>query len=442
MKTNIDKRGGKASMRRIGSALAAAAILSIPIGARATAYTATGSGNWGDPDKWTPTGFPNSPEDSASAPKSSVTMTLADVNTNDASFTVKSIGASTGSMNFTVNNVDDGVGKLIFDNPEGNASIYTVKNSKKRCDFNVGIVLNTNLSVKSLASVGARFTKEISSGADRTTGLIIASQTGTGSASSCTDVRINAAASYTGETHIQGSNVTGSKGSQSGGARLMLGIANALPIATVLHVEGATAPYYPQGGTLKLEGFNQEVAGLQGDAGYDPGKITTTTASTLTINNADDYDFAGNIGGATPTPVSLVKKGLGAQTLSGTNTYTGSTTVEAGTLVLAETGELRFVLEDNGLANAIVGDGTVQLNGLLRVGTNALTDVEGAWSLVETTTLTASFGTSFTLAFEDGTTFTRRPNGIYWSDGGWAFSTATGTLALNPPPPPTMIVVR
>lgn len=435
-------------MRRlVGFALAAAAIMSIPVGAYATAYTVASSGNWGDPARWTPVGFPDSAEDTASAPSAvSAAMTLADVNTNDASFTVKSVSASAkGSINFAVNNVSGGTGKLIFDNPTGDATINTVKNSGKYCDFNVGIVLNTNLSVKSLSAVGAKFTKEISSGVGRTTGLIIASQTGNSSAQNPVDVLINAAASYTGETRVMGSALTpASTVATDGGGKLLLGLNNALPITTVLRIDGATTALNAKGGTLKLNGKNQEVAGLYGAAGYDPGKITTTTAATLTINNAADYDFAGSIGGATPTPVSVTKKGIGVQALSGTNTYTGATTVEAGTLALAETGELRFVIQNGNVANRVIGDGAVDLNGLLRLDVSALTDTEseGTWNLVNAATLTASFGSSFGVAFEGGPTFINGGDGVYTSTGGWEFTTANGTLTLTPPVLATLITVR
>jgi autotransporter-associated beta strand protein len=222
----------------------------------------------------------------------------------------------------------------------------------------------------------------------------------------------------------------------------MLGLDNALPITTVLQVGGATINRYPRGGVLKLNGKNQEVAGLYGAAGYDPGKITSTNAATLTINNATDYDFAGSIGGETPTPVSVTKKGLGVQTFSGTNTYTGNTTVEAGTLVLAPPGELRFVIQNANVANQVTGAGAANLNGLLRLDVSAVTDTKGTWNLVDTTTLAASFGGSFGVAFEGGPAFTDRGGGIYTGNGGWTFTAASGSLTLSSPVLATVIAVR
>jgi autotransporter-associated beta strand protein len=370
-------------------------------------------------------------------------MALADVNTNDASFTISSLSANTLSMNFTVQNVVGGTGRLIFDNNGSAASLAAGKNSGKYCRINVAVVLNDTLNVKGMGtSGGLSLNREISSGVGKTTGLTVIPQDSPGSNQSTGDVLLNAAASYTGETWIRGSATLSPSTTADGSGRLMLGLDNALPITTVLQVGGATINRYPRGGVLKLNGKNQEVAGLYGAAGYDPGKITSTNAATLTINNATDYDFAGSIGGETPTPVSVTKKGLGVQTFSGTNTYTGNTTVEAGTLVLAPPGELRFVIQNANVANQVTGAGAANLNGLLRLDVSAVTDTKGTWNLVDTTTLAASFGGSFGVAFEGGPAFTDRGGGIYTGNGGWTFTAASGSLTLSSPVLATVIAVR
>lgn len=391
----------------MGFALVAVMVVSLPVGASATAYTWIGGGNWGDPAKWTPAGFPNAAGDAATMDQSSSTL-LADANTNDASFTVASISSPTGSRNLTISNVAGGTGKLIFDNNGTNASLYAVKNSGKSASINVGVVLNDNLSVKGMVTANAvTFNREISSGAGKTTGLIIAPASGVSSAQNPSDVKIAVAASYTGETRIYGSAVTGTQGATDGGGKLLIALHNALPVTTVLRVDGATTAYNPKGGTMKLNGKNQEVAGVYGAAGYAAGQITTTTGSMLTINNASDYSFAGSIGGAAATPISITKKGVGVQTLSGTNTYTGNTTVEAGTLALADTGELRFVIQDANVANQIGGAGAVDLNGLLLLDIASLTDTKGTWNLINVAPLTASFGSSFNVGFVDRRSPTR-----------------------------------
>jgi fibronectin-binding autotransporter adhesin len=120
------------------------------------------------------------------------------------------------------------------------------------------------------------------------------------------------------------------------GGTLANGIANALPVGTMLTV---TAP-----GTYDLAGFAQTVAGFQGN-----GVITDSgAAATLTTNTAVDKDFSGTLTGA----LALTKTGPAQQTLSGTaaNTYTGVTTVNDGTLNLNKTGVVAVP------GNLVVGD--------------------------------------------------------------------------------------
>ncbi|MCX6879755.1 MAG: autotransporter-associated beta strand repeat-containing protein [Verrucomicrobia bacterium] len=104
------------------------------------------------------------------------------------------------------------------------------------------------------------------------------------------------------------------------------GGSNVLPVTTALTVADFS--------TLDLGGVDQQVASLTG-----PGTVTNSGPkdSTLTLNidvATPTPDFSGNLTGAGANQISLLKAGLGTQLLSGTNTYTGTTTVAAGTLAL------------------------------------------------------------------------------------------------------------
>ncbi|MGN6370604.1 MAG: beta strand repeat-containing protein, partial [Phycisphaerae bacterium] len=92
------------------------------------------------------------------------------------------------------------------------------------------------------------------------------------------------------------------------------------------------------GSKLQVNGFDTSVAGLTTNA--TPGSPTVENGgganATLTINNPANASFAGVLqdgtgGGA----LALAKNGAGTQTLSGNNTFTGGTAINAGTLVAA-----------------------------------------------------------------------------------------------------------
>jgi len=159
------------------------------------------------------------------------------------------------------------------------------------------------------------------------------------------------------------------------GGILKLGVSDALPSSTVVTLGSGTTD-----GTFDLNGYSQTIGGLQ-DAGSGNRQVINSGAgaSTLTINNTDNYTFAGVIQGN----INLVKQGTGTQTLSGQNTYTGTTTVTGGTLALSSTGNNNIpnspnirigsgaTLNVTGLAGSLLrlatgqtlqGNGTVQGN--------------------------------------------------------------------------------
>ncbi|MFO6448897.1 autotransporter-associated beta strand repeat-containing protein [Erythrobacter sp. NE805] len=110
-------------------------------------------------------------------------------------------------------------------------------------------------------------------------------------------------------------------------------------------------------GSYNLDGFNASVGSLAGS-----GTITLGSA-TLTLGGDDTSDaiFSGVISGSG----GLTKTGLGSQSLSGVNTYTGLTQVNSGELWLRIGGELagNVTIDTSG---AFANDGTV--NGLVTNG--------------------------------------------------------------------------
>lgn len=84
------------------------------------------------------------------------------------------------------------------------------------------------------------------------------------------------------------------------------------------------------------------------------------TLLTVGIDNGSG-DFSGSIANA-QSSITLVKTGTGTQTLSGTNTYTGNTTVADGTLEIAPAGSLRFRPTNNGQNNSLSGTASATLS--------------------------------------------------------------------------------
>jgi fibronectin-binding autotransporter adhesin len=141
------------------------------------------------------------------------------------------------------------------------------------------------------------------------------------------------------------------------GGTLALGTNNALPTGTALTV----ALGLPGNATFDLAGFSQTISSLSGTS----TQVTNSSifsASTLTINNTEADIVTVPIrsvynGGLPQTTLNLTKNGNGVLTLAATNTYSGTTTVNAG--VLIGTSTAAFGLSGN---NLTIGNAAVELN--------------------------------------------------------------------------------
>lgn len=146
----------------------------------------------------------------------------------------------------------------------------------------------------------------------------------------------------------------------------------------------------------------------------------------------------GTVAGGTSI-ITVEKTGAGSVSLGGDNTYTGNTTVTAGTLLLTSTGEMRFRIQDSNVSNGILGVGSVNLDGTLRLDITGLMDTTGTWTLVNVGTLSESYGTNFGLAFVGGPAFVDNNNGTYTS-GNYTFTESTGQLVLVPEPAVSLLM--
>jgi fibronectin-binding autotransporter adhesin len=203
------------------------------------------------------------------------------------------------------------------------------------------------------------------------------------------------------------STYSGNTAINNGTVRLTTGN-NRLPTTTVLSLGQAASTNL---GTLNLNGFNQEVAGLQSTAGTNAGAsdntVTSATAATLTVNNSSNHTYGSNTAansGVITGSISLVKQGAGTLTLGDANTYTGSTTVSAGALLV--NGSLASGSAISVNAGTLGGNGAAA--GTVAVGASGRLAPGGAANFV-------------------GTLAT---GGITWADGGsydWNLLDATGS---------------
>ncbi|MEI6607947.1 MAG: autotransporter-associated beta strand repeat-containing protein, partial [Verrucomicrobiota bacterium] len=182
-----------------------------------------------------------------------------------------------------------------------------------------------------------------------------------------------------------------------------------------------------------------------GSAGGNIGFSDPNAPATLTLaNNAPSaaYFGIGTLGAALGDPgtganiTSVIKTGAsGTWQLAGANSYTGNTTISAGTLVLTSTGTLKFAPTANDVCNKITGAGTATLNGTFNIDlTNAAIANGNAWTVVDVTTknysLTAVNGSGTAFGRDSGT-----PGNGVWTltsgDNTWTFTESTGVLSLT-----------
>ena len=138
---------------------------------------------------------------------------------------------------------------------------------------------------------------------------------------------------------------------------------NRLPTGTLVSIGQASSANL---GTLNLNGLNQQIAGLASTTGTNSSAnkntVTSTAAATLDINVAEGATNSYGAGtaansGVITGAISLKKSGLGTQTLGDTNTYTGTTTVDAGKLVI--NGSISTSTTTVNSTGTLAGSGTV-----------------------------------------------------------------------------------
>ncbi|MBL0923977.1 MAG: autotransporter-associated beta strand repeat-containing protein, partial [Sphingomonadaceae bacterium] len=267
---------------------------------------------------------------------------------------------------------------------------------------------------------------------------------------------LTGANSYSGGTIISGGALqignggtggTLGTGSLSNNGALIFNRSNALTVGNTISGTGTLTQAGT--GTLTLTGSNSYSGGtivaagtlrLGSDSAAGTGVITTTGsvisyANGITINNpiliasnttqldvqGSDAATQGGIISETGGPRPLEKIGTGSLTLTGANSFTGLTTISAGTLALGNTGSLAGNVTNNAtFSNAGAVSGTVMNAGNL-VSTGSLS---GGLSNAGTAAVSGTL--SGTVANSGAITLAGATNGI-----GAVSQTATGSFDLN-----------
>jgi len=96
---------------------------------------------------------------------------------------------------------------------------------------------------------------------------------------------------------------------------------------------GSGILYLPVGGNVVVNPFEllSFAAAISGNIGLDPGPHQFIVSKGITYNPAPDLTVSANIS-QTSTAAEVIKTSLGVMSLTGTNSYTGSTLVSNGTL--------------------------------------------------------------------------------------------------------------
>ena len=122
--------------------------------------------------------------------------------------------------------------------------------------------------------------------------------------------------------------------------------------------------------TVNFITANPSINGLSGGGSLILGNATGPQNTSLTVNSNANSSFTGVIAQAAPALGSLIKTGTATLTLSGTNLYTGGTTINQGAIAAASANALGSgpVLLQNGKLSLTAEGGfsgfsAMQLNG-------------------------------------------------------------------------------
>jgi len=147
---------------------------------------------------------------------------------------------------------------------------------------------------------------------------------------------------------------------------------------------------------------------------------------TLTVNQSSDTTYSGTLSNDGGSIGTFVKDGVGSLTLDGANTYTGTTTVNAGTLSLASGSS------HSGSGAYAVNGGILEIASGVDLSGHAMTISLGGVISPGNSPGTASTGSQ---TWSDGGAYLWEINDMAGGEGvdsGWDWLDIQGTLTINP----------
>ena len=370
----ISTRGKQTSRAGLLSTTALVGIIGIAIvaasgatGARADDGTWTGaaSGNWQTNGNWDGATFPGTADDDSATIDDGTAGTLANDPTLMSNETITDLNLS-GTGNLTINAGVTLTTLGIFsqaDGAIGGGGTVNVTNAFLQSGGTTGGTIDVNSAgfTQSGGAVVAAGTSVTSSGAQSLTGGTIAGTldgagavTVSGGTTSLTGTIVNAASATinSGVLTVTGGgslDTTGNQVAVTGGTLRTDG--NGIADNEAVTVDG---------GNFLITG-NETIASLAG-AG---GNVTLGAGATLTTGNAADATYAGMISGFG----ALTKQGTGTFTLTNSNLYTGSTTINAGVLNAQNAAALGA---PDGTSTTVAAGAALELEGGIAIGNESL----------------------------------------------------------------------
>lgn len=255
---------------------------------------------------------------------------------------------------------------------------------------------------------------------------------------------------FLGSANAWAGNTTITTGNLNNSTLVKALVADSLPPSTVLTLNGGNGAGSGRSVGFDLNSFDHTIAGLTNTTGLTSRSQRILNSGgdsvTLTINNPSNHSFSGNING---TGLGLSKSGIGIQTLSGSNSYTGPTSISEGILSLSHS----LAMQNSALntLDCIAGDSSnglrttvsaLTMGGL--IGDKNLASVftasSGGYAALNSLTLNPGTGliVEFSGTISDGTpgmTLTKTGGGTQILSGSNTYSGTTmiaaGTLAMG-----------